>query len=152
MSLAEENNLDQYTEAADNKRVANVVRTGFIVILVLLLLLGSITLYQLNKFNENIETIVNIYNKKTEYAYDMRDAIRKRAISLYTMLSTDDYFSRDEELLRFYDYAGEYRKARESQQGHEVSRKSRGNKETRYSTYDRGHDRGKKSKDGRGWE
>jgi hypothetical protein len=46
----------------------------------------------------------------------------------------------------------EYRKARESQQGHEVSRKSRGNKETRYSTYDRGHDRGKKSKDGRGWE
>ena len=113
MSLTEENNQYQYAEAVDNKHVANVVRTGFIVILVLLLLLGSITLFQLNKFNKNIETIVNIYNKKTEYAYDMRDAIRKRAISLYTMLSTDDFFSRDEELLRFYNYAGEYRKARE---------------------------------------
>jgi len=99
--------------ADDYSRIANVVRMGFVSILVLLFALGIITLVQLNKFSGNLESIVEVYNKKTEYAYDMRDAIRKRAISLYTMLSTDDFFQRDEELLRFYNYAGEYRRARE---------------------------------------
>jgi hypothetical protein len=46
----------------------------------------------------------------------------------------------------------EYRHARESQRGHEVSEKSVGNKGTRSSAYDRGHDKRKKSKDGREWE
>lgn len=105
---------EKNTVAEDYGRVVNVVRKGFISMLVLLLALGSITLYQLNKFSENLEAVVEIYNKKTEYAYDMRDAIRRRAISLYTMLSSDDYFLRDEELQRFYNYAGEYRQAREN--------------------------------------
>lgn len=113
MKQTENENFEQLSDSSEFGRVAHVVRLGFIAILVLLLALGFISLYQLNKFNTNLERIVEVYNKKTEYAYDMRDAIRKRAISLYTMLSTDDFFFRDEELQRFYNYAGEYRRARE---------------------------------------
>jgi hypothetical protein len=53
-----------------------------------------------------------------------------------------------------YRYEGkraEYRNARESHRWHRVSKKWRGDKETRYSAYDRGNDRGKKSRGERGW-
>ncbi len=92
--------------------VAHVVRMGFTAILVLVVLLASVSSYILNEFNANLESVVGIHNKKTEYAYGMRDAIRKRAISLYTMLSADDMFERDEELQKFYEHAGEFRKKR----------------------------------------
>lgn len=99
--------------ASDHGGVANVVRMGFTAILVLVVLLAAMSLYLLIEFNANLESIVVVHNKKTEYAYGMRDAIRKRAISIYSMLATDDIFERDEELQRFYEHAGEFRKKRE---------------------------------------
>ena len=101
------------SDAVDHGGVANVVRMGFTAILVLVVLLAAMSLYLLIEFNANLESIVVVHNKKTEYAYGMRDAIRKRAISVYTMLSMDDIFDRDEELQRFYEHAGEFRKKRE---------------------------------------
>jgi signal transduction histidine kinase/CheY-like chemotaxis protein len=101
------------SDSIDHGGVANVVRMGFTAILVLVVLLASMSLYLLIEFNANLESIVVVHNKKTEYAYGMRDAIRKRAISIYTMLSTEDIFERDEELQRFYEHAGEFRKKRE---------------------------------------
>lgn len=99
-------------DAVDHSLAANVVRMGFTAILALVISLAAVSLYLLNEFNENLESVVGVHNKKTEYVYGMRDAIRKRAISLYTMLSTDDAFDRDEELQKFYEYAGEFRKKR----------------------------------------
>ena len=96
----------------DHGLAANVVGMGFSAILVLVVSLAAVSLYLLNEFNANLESVVGVHNKKTEYAYGMRDAIRKRAISLYTMLSTDDVFDRDEELQKFYEHAGEFRKKR----------------------------------------
>jgi len=98
---------------SDHGGVANVVRMGFTAILVLVVLLAAMSLYLLIEFNANLESIVVVHNKKTEYAYGMRDAIRKRAISIYSMLATDDIFERDEELQRFYEHAGEFRKQRQ---------------------------------------
>ena len=100
-------------DAVDHSGVANVVRLGFTAILLLVVSLAVISLYLLNQFNANLESVVGVHNKKTEHAYGMRNAIRKRAISLYTMLSADDIFERDEELQRFYEHAGEFRKNRE---------------------------------------
>ncbi len=99
-------------DSVDHGLAANVVGMGFSAILVLVVSLAAVSLYLLNEFNANLESVVGVHNKKTEYAYGMRDAIRKRAISLYTMLSTDDIFDRDEELQRFYEHAGEFRKKR----------------------------------------
>ncbi|MCF6338076.1 MAG: response regulator [Gammaproteobacteria bacterium] len=79
----------------------------------LVLLVTSVSLYRLQEFNANTEAIVDVHNKKVALAFAMRDAILQRAISIYTMLATDDYFARDEELLRFYSYAGDYRHQRE---------------------------------------
>jgi len=94
-------------------RLASVVGMGFSVILVLVLLVTSVSLYRLQEFNANTEAIVDIHNKKVALAFAMRDAIMQRSISIYTMLASDDYFARDEELLRFYSYAGDYRNQRE---------------------------------------
>ena len=94
-------------------RLSNVVGMGFSAILVLVLLVTSVSLYRLNEFNSNMEAIVDVHNKKVALAFAMRDAILQRAISIYTMLAMDDYFSRDAELLRFYSYAGDYRSRRE---------------------------------------
>ena len=109
-----DNNLkNKDSDTVDHGGVANVVRMGFTAILVLVVSLAVVSLYLLNEFNANLESVVGVHNKKTEYAYGMRDAIRKRAISLYTMLSTEDMFERDEELQKFYGHAGEFRRNRE---------------------------------------
>ena len=109
-----ENHIDNQSDnTVDHSGVANVVRLGFTAILLLVVSLAAISLYLLNQFNENLESVVGVHNKKIEHVYGMRDAIRKRAISLYAMLSSDDIFERDEELQRFYEHAGEFRKNRE---------------------------------------
>jgi len=43
----------------------------------------------------------------------MRDAIRLRALSTHSMLSTNDIFERDDALQNFYTYAGSYREKRQ---------------------------------------
>jgi two-component system sensor histidine kinase/response regulator len=103
----------QNADLTDYRRLANVVRMGFIVILIPVMILASVSIFRLNAFSHDLEAVVKIHNKKTALAFDMRDAIRKRAISILTMLSTDDFFIRDEELQKFYNYAGDYRKARD---------------------------------------
>ncbi len=103
----------RHTKRTEYSRLASVVGMGFGVILVLVLLVTSVSLYRLQEFNANTEAIVDVHNKKVALAFAMRDAILQRAISIYTMLATDDYFARDEELLRFYSYAGDYRHQRE---------------------------------------
>ena len=95
------------------RHLAHVVRMGFSALLVLVFMLAAISLFRLNEFNNNMEAIVDIHNQKAALAFGMRDAIRKRAISIYSMLATDDYFARDVELQRFYSYAGDYRNNRE---------------------------------------
>lgn len=103
----------QNADLTDYSRLANVVRMGFIAILIPVIILASVSIYRLNGFSHDLEAVVKIHNKKTALAFDMRDAIRKRAISILTMLSTDDFFVRDQELQKFYNYAGDYRRARE---------------------------------------
>jgi len=103
----------RHAKRTEYGRLASVVGLGFGVILVLVLLVTSVSLYRLQEFNANTEAIVDVHNKKVALAFSMRDAILQRAISIYTMLATDDYFARDEELLRFYSYAGDYRQQRE---------------------------------------
>ncbi len=105
--------FDSNHDQIEHRRLVHVVRMGFGAVLLLVLVLSAVSLVRLNEFNNKMVTIVEIHNKKVVLAFGMRDAIRQRAISIYIMLATDDIFLRDEELLRFYSYAGEYRNRRQ---------------------------------------
>lgn len=105
--------IHSHQDQTEHRRLVHVVRMGFGAVLLLVLVLSAVSLYRLNEFNNNMETIVDVHNKKMALAFGMRDAIRQRAISIYSMLATDDLFVREEERFRFYSYAGEYRKLRD---------------------------------------
>lgn len=104
--------IHSHHDQTGHRRLVHVVRMGFGAVLLLVLVLSAVSLYRLNEFNNNMETIVDVHNKKVALAFGMRDAIRQRAISIYSMLATDDLFVREEERFRFYEYAGEYRHLR----------------------------------------
>jgi diguanylate cyclase (GGDEF)-like protein len=72
-----------------------------------------ISLVQLQSGTDSMARLVEVTNRKTAAANEMRDAIRLRTNSLKTMRLTDDYFERDAEHQRFMGYAGKYRLARE---------------------------------------
>lgn len=95
----------------DNTRT--LVTFSFIAVLGLMFSLTAISLLQLNKFNSSMQKLVEVTNRKTSAANEMRDAIRLRADSLKTMQLTDDVFVRDEVQQNFVNYAGIYRKAHE---------------------------------------
>ena len=116
-------NIDH--EQTEHRRLVHVVRMGFSAVLMLVLVLSAVSLYRLKEFNSNMEKIVDVHNKKVALAFGMRDAIRQRALSIYTMLATDDIFLRDLESLRFYSYAGEYRNMRDELVGLGVDEKER---------------------------
>lgn len=87
---------------------------GFGAVIVLVILLVMVTMTRVYSVKTSFEDVVETHNVKIELATTMRDAIRQRKVSLYTLINTDDPFEIDEELLRFYDYAGTYRQAREA--------------------------------------
>ena len=89
------------------------VQIGFGVVILLIMLLTGISVYQPYISNSTVSELVEISNKKIEYANTMRDSIRLRQISLATMLTIDDPFELDQELMDFYNYAQPYRLARE---------------------------------------
>lgn len=90
-----------------------LITLGFLAVLGLMFALTSISLVQLQDLGSSMENLVEVTNKKTAAAHEMRDAVRLRADSLKTMQLTGDLFERDEENQRFISYAGKYRRARE---------------------------------------
>ena len=97
----------------EQKQLVHAIRLGFALVLALIFILGGFGLYQLNSVNASMSKIVTINNHKIALASAMRDAIRLRSLSINKMLATEDYFKRDEEILKFYEYARSYREARE---------------------------------------
>jgi len=90
-----------------------LISLGFLGVLGLMFALVSVSLVQLQSGADSMTQLVEVTNKKTAAANDMRDAIRLRSNSLKTMRLTADFFDRDAEHQRFLSYAGKYRRARE---------------------------------------
>lgn len=90
------------------------ITIGFSLVLLLILALVVISLSQLKNINMSLSTLVEETNIKLQSANSMRDAIRLRADSLKKMRLMDDPFLRDEELMKFYQYSGIFRSAREN--------------------------------------
>lgn len=60
-----------------------------------------------------IQGKLQIIHEKTELAFTMREAIRKRSFSLSSIVMMDDFFERDAEQQRFNEYAREFLLARD---------------------------------------
>ena len=99
--------------SSDVNSMSSLLKKGFSLILVLIAILASINIYQLQKSKQQLNELVSINIQKMAQGSIMRDSIRQRTISIYKMFQMEDYFDRDDELIRFYKYAQRYVAARE---------------------------------------
>ena len=90
------------------------ITIGFVAVLLLILALVLVSLSQFKNINISLTTLVEQTNIKLQAANSMRDAIRLRADSLKKMRLMSDPFERDDEFLKFNQYAGIFRIAREN--------------------------------------
>jgi len=90
------------------KNIISSLGAGFALVLVLMISLTLVGLHQMAAINERMEGIVEENNVKTELATSMRDSLRERAISMHTIVVLKDEFEKDSELMRFYEYGGNY--------------------------------------------
>ncbi len=86
---------------------------GFSIILLLVMLAASITLYHLSQTNKQVNQIVNINSRKTEMLQVMRDSMRERQVSLRDMIIHTDPFDRDEDWQRHNNSAEKFLIARD---------------------------------------
>lgn len=91
-----------------------IIQSGFIVVTLLIIVIGIVSLQKIRDSQVSQSTLVKQNIIKLELAHTMRESIRLRQISLNSMLTMDDPFKLDKEILQFYEYVGMYRKAREN--------------------------------------
>jgi signal transduction histidine kinase/DNA-binding NarL/FixJ family response regulator len=89
-----------------------VVLAGFSAMLILLISLLLIWVRSVTANTERIASIVR-ETREQELMFGMRDAAHKRALSLFRMAAMDDPFERDDEYIRFKEYAGNFITARD---------------------------------------
>ncbi|MGD8926450.1 MAG: response regulator, partial [Thioalkalispiraceae bacterium] len=93
--------------------MGNRVQLGFGIIIFLMIVSSGGVLYQTQYANSIVNELVVVSNAKIEYAQTMRNAIQYRVMSMSKMLTMDDPFRLDEEILRFHSYAAPYIVARQ---------------------------------------
>ncbi|MCK5647746.1 MAG: diguanylate cyclase, partial [Gammaproteobacteria bacterium] len=90
------------------------ITIGFSAVLLLILALVLVSLSQFKNINDSLSTLVEKTNIKLQAANSMRDAIRLRADSLKKMRLMTDPFERNDEFIKFTQYSGRFRIAREN--------------------------------------
>lgn len=93
------------------RRTNAILIIGFGAILACMLGLLSVGIGHLRAAGEARQTEAAL-QEKVRMAYLMREALRKRAFSLTYVSTLPDYFDRDEEQIRFSEYAGDFIDAR----------------------------------------
>ena len=97
---------------SDVRVMSKLLKNGFTIILILILLLAALNIFQLQKTKQQLGDLVSKNIKKMALGSIVLDSIRERSIILYKMLDTDDYFVRDELLSNLYKSARRFREAR----------------------------------------
>lgn len=70
--------------------------TGFILIVIMMIILAAIALWRFDQVKGEFETVVDVYNVRVELAQQMRVLARERTPLLYAMIGTEDPFEADE--------------------------------------------------------
>ena len=95
-----------------SRRLTFTVGVGFALSLLLMGALSWVGLRALNDVNTHLERIVHENSVKTRLANDMRDILRDRVISMFSIMVMSDAFERDEETMRFYSRGADYQRTR----------------------------------------
>jgi len=85
-----------------------ILSVGFTAIVSLMVVLVAISLLSYQSSVKSIETIVNENNLKNKYITQLRTLARERSISMQKMLLLSDPFDRDDEWIRFKEFAGKF--------------------------------------------
>ncbi|MDO9227693.1 MAG: ATP-binding protein [Pseudomonadota bacterium] len=94
------------------RKLIFTVGAGFALALALIVSLTVLGVSQLAETNADLESIVHENSVKSRLASQMRDILRDRAISMLSIVVTNDPFDRDEEMLRFYQHGSAYQTVR----------------------------------------
>ncbi len=86
-----------------------VVKAAFMFILILVMIFGIFSLYQLKIISQNMTNAVDTNNKKIGHVILMRDAIRQRQLLMTEMLLVTDAFRREKSRIAFFEAAGLFR-------------------------------------------
>ncbi len=89
-----------------------VVKTGFTSMLVLVLLYGVFSLYQLRELTFRVTSTIAADSRKIMHLVNMRDAIRQREVVLNKMLASRDFFYREQIRMEFFRLSGQFRQHR----------------------------------------
>ncbi len=87
---------------------------GFLAILILMLASALIGLHFVAEANQRLHHIVNNQNVKTRLAASVQMSLAQRALSMQAIAIAEDDFVRDEENLRFDEFAAAYVRARDA--------------------------------------
>ena len=107
------NYLDyRYMPKEELKNTNIAVKAGFTAMLVLMLIFGIFSLYQLRNITQSMTNTIATNSKKIVHVVLMRDAIRKRQIVMAEMLSMDNVFDREKSRMEFFRLSGGFREER----------------------------------------
>jgi PAS domain S-box-containing protein len=95
-----------------SRRLTFTVGIGFGLSLLLMGTLSWVGLRALNDANGRLERISHENNVKTRLANEMRDILRDRAISMFSIMVMSDPFDKDAETMRFYSRGADYQRTR----------------------------------------
>lgn len=90
------------------------VKAGFTSMLVLVLIFGIFSLYQLRNITFSMTDAIATNSKKIVHVVLMRDSIRQRQIVMSEMMSMKNDFEREESRMIFFDLARVFREEREA--------------------------------------
>lgn len=91
----------------------SLTSVGFAIVILLTMLSVIVALWRLDSWNQDVFDLVTRVSDEAEYTHTMRDVIRKRELSIQRMITMPDRFERDDEFVRFNNYAADYAQARE---------------------------------------
>ena len=94
-------------EELTNTNIA--VKAGFTAMLVLMLIFGIFSLYQLRNISLTMTDTLATNSKKIVHVVLMRDSIRQRQVVMAEMLSMEDVFEREESRIIFFKLSGGFR-------------------------------------------
>lgn len=84
------------------------LRLGFAAMLLLLGILVALGWFHLSELRQQIELVTHEHMVKLDLAASMHVAARERTVNLQKLVLLQDPFERDEQLLMFHRYAGEF--------------------------------------------
>jgi methyl-accepting chemotaxis protein len=126
-------------------KLSNKLLLGFGSILILMIVISSLSIYNLNQISSNLNTLVNVDNKQLTLAYDMRGNINTLSIALrnLSISSSQNYIDTqkaiyDASLAKYKQDEASLGNLLYSQQGKDIFAEIQANDTAAYTAFDAG--------------